>query len=305
MIRPRRSIHFFASLLALAALLTGAATAQAQTPQQTLNQYVSDLQKNPGDIALREKIIRHVQAMKPAPAIPEEARRFMNRGMAAAEGAKTESDYKDAMQEFQKAVNSAPWLGSAYRNLAVVQDKAGQHAQAIQNLRLYLLTTPLAADAEAAKTLLDKIEYRQEKAAKESSPEAIAANKQKDYEAWLKKLDGAQWRNDLVDTTSCTENYIEMHGREIRTGWITVRPGAPSCHLNPRMGDGWTIYRGNVEGRNFVFRADIGTNHGTISEDGEVIMVDFTPSASAAPIFKPQKSSYTRVKNPRWTIWNR
>ncbi len=43
---------------------------QAATPQQTLNQYISDLQKNPDDYALREKIIKHVQTMKPAPAIP-------------------------------------------------------------------------------------------------------------------------------------------------------------------------------------------------------------------------------------------
>ncbi len=42
----------------------------AQTPQETLNQYISDLQKNPDDYALREKIIKHVQTMKPAPAIP-------------------------------------------------------------------------------------------------------------------------------------------------------------------------------------------------------------------------------------------
>jgi len=186
-----------------------------------------------------------------------------------------------------------------------MQDKAGQFTQALQNLKLFLLTNPPAADAEAAKTLMDKIEYRQEKAAKASSPAAIAANKQKEYEAWLKKLDGAQWRNDLVDTTSCADNYIEMHGREIRTGWITVRPGAPSCHLNPRLGDGWSIYRGVVEGRNFVFSADIGTNRGTISEDGEIIIVEFTPSASAPPIFKAHKTSYTRVKNPKWTIWNR
>jgi hypothetical protein len=284
MIRSRSSILFFVLLPALAALLMGAAMAQAQTLQQTLNQYISDLQKNPNDYALREKIIKHVQTMKPVPAVPDEARRFMNRGMAAAEGAKTESDYRDAIHEFQKA---------------------GQYAQALQNLKLYLLANPPATDAEAAKTLMDKIEYRQEKAAKESSPAAIAAKKQNEYAEWLKKLNGAQWRNDQIDTTSCTDNYIEMRNREIRTGWITVRPGAPSCQLNPRMGDGRTIYRGTVEGRSFVFTGDSGTSTGTISEDGEVIKVDFRPSPSAPPIFKPYSSSYTRVKNPRWTIWNR
>ena len=47
--------------------------AQSANPQQILTQYVSDLQKNPNDYALREKIIRHVQTMKPVPAVPEEA----------------------------------------------------------------------------------------------------------------------------------------------------------------------------------------------------------------------------------------
>ena len=84
---------------------------RAENPQAILNQYMSELQKNPDDYALREKIIRHVQTMKPAPAVPDEARRFMNRGMAAAEGAKTESDYRDAIQEFQKAVNSRALAG--------------------------------------------------------------------------------------------------------------------------------------------------------------------------------------------------
>jgi hypothetical protein len=74
---------------------------QAQTPQQTLNQYISDLQKNPNDNALREKIIKHVQTMKPAPAIPEEAERYMARGAAAAKGAKNPNDFKDAVREFK------------------------------------------------------------------------------------------------------------------------------------------------------------------------------------------------------------
>jgi tetratricopeptide (TPR) repeat protein len=179
--------------------------AQAQTPQATLAQYLADLQKSPDDYVLREKIIRHVQTMRPAPAVPDEARRFMNRGLAAAEGARTENDYKDAIQEFQKAVNSAPWLGSGYQNLAVVQDKAGQYAQALQNVKLYLLTNPPSADAEAAKTLMDKIEYRQEKAAKESSPAAVAAKTQQTYEEWLRHLDGARY----VGPSNVQDTYFE------------------------------------------------------------------------------------------------
>jgi len=154
------------TLMVLTLLFTSETFVQAETPQNTLTQLISDLQKNPNDNALREKIIRHVQTMRPAPAVPEEAKKYINRGMAAAEDAKNEKDFKDAADEFQKAVNIAPWLGAGYRGLAVTQDKAGHYSQALQNLKLYLLTNPPAADAEAAKTLRDKIEYRMEKAAK-------------------------------------------------------------------------------------------------------------------------------------------
>jgi len=138
--------------------------AQSDNPQQTLDQYVADLQKNPDDTALREKIIKLALEMNPPPAMPEEAKRHMNRGMAAAEDAKNDNDFKDAIKEFQKAVNSAPWLGVGYRNLAVMQDKVGQYSGAVQNLTFYLLTQPSTPDAEAAKALMEKVEYRKDKA---------------------------------------------------------------------------------------------------------------------------------------------
>jgi hypothetical protein len=57
----------------------------------------SDLQNNPNDNALREKIIIRVKmVMKPKPAIPEEAERFMARGTAAIKNAKNPDDFKDA-----------------------------------------------------------------------------------------------------------------------------------------------------------------------------------------------------------------
>ena len=194
MIRPRCSILLIAAFMVLAALFRGTATAQAQSPQQTLNQYVADLQKNPNDYALREKIIRHVQTMKPKPAVPDEAQKYMDRGLAAIEGGKGEEDFKAASAEFAKAANLAPWLGDAYRNLAIAQDKSGQYDAALKNLRLYLLTSPSPADEAWAKSLINKVEYRKEKAAKESSPAAIATKKQTEFEDWLKKLDGRRYR---------------------------------------------------------------------------------------------------------------
>jgi tetratricopeptide (TPR) repeat protein len=210
-------------VLMIHAILIASISAQAQTPQATLNQYLSDLQKNPSDYALREKIIRHAQTMKPAPAVPDEARKYVNRGMAAAEGAKTESDYKDAIAEFQKAVNIAPWVGAGYRGLAVMQDKAGKYTQALQNLKLFLLTNPPAADAEAAKTLLDKIEYRQERAAKESSPATIAEKKRQEEGDFIKKVDGARYKYQISTNRDAGYWTLDIRGNRVVQGYILNR----------------------------------------------------------------------------------
>jgi tetratricopeptide (TPR) repeat protein len=193
-----------AALLVFVLIFALMTTVQAQSPQQTLNQYIADLQKSPNDNVLREKIIKHVQTMKPKPAIPEEVQKYMDRGIAAIESAKTAEDFQDAAAEFMKAVTAAPWLGNGYRNLVIAQDKAGQYDAALKNLQLYLLTRPSSSDEAWAKTLMNKVEYRKEKVAKESSPAAIASKKSQEFDDWLKKLDGARYTRSFWDDDSRT-----------------------------------------------------------------------------------------------------
>lgn len=182
---------FIAALISMAAILFIVSSSiypayatgnplEKVTPQEQLNQYISELQGRPWDTSLREKIIMHVQTMKPAPAIPDEAKRHTVRGMAAIEEAKTEADYKEAIAEFEKVVNAAPWLGEGYRNLGITQDKAGQYDAAIKNLNLYLLTNP--ADAEKAKSLIYKIEFRRDKVRDKAQKEAVASEEAKTAE---------------------------------------------------------------------------------------------------------------------------
>ena len=199
-------------ILVLLALPTFAV--RAETPQTLLNQYISELQKNPNDAALREKIIKHVQTMKPAPAVPEEAKRYLSRGIAAMKEAKSKDDFKDAVNEFEKAALSAPWFANAYYNLGVAQDKAGAYANAIRSLKLYLLASPDARDAEAVKGIYE-IEYRQEKAAKASSPAAIAAKKQQTYEEWLRGLDGARFAGPSNILHVFYENELTIRGSKL------------------------------------------------------------------------------------------
>ncbi len=254
--------------------------AQMPNPQELLNQYISDLQKNPNDNTLREKIIMHVQEMGQKPTVPEEAKKYVNRGVAAAEGAKTENDYKDAIAEFQKAVNIAPWVGAGYRGLAVMQDKAGQYSQALQNLKLFLLTNPLAADTEAAKALMDKIEYRQEKAAKEVSPEMIAEKEKNKYKDWLKKLDGARFVNinRIVATDDITyweSTYVlEIHGNEIVYSSVLTSTNAPDRGRG-EIGVWHEKWREPLLGRKFTHEIGSTKQKFTISEEGNTITEDY------------------------------
>ncbi len=142
---------------------------QSTDRQETLNKCISDLQQNPKDYALREKIIKIAQEMKPAPEVPKAAARSMARGTAAVKDARNVADFKDAVSEFEKAALAAPWFANAYYNLGISQDKAGMYAEAIGSLKLYLLAAPGASDAKSVENFIYEIEYRQEKAAKQSS----------------------------------------------------------------------------------------------------------------------------------------
>ncbi|MFH1718256.1 MAG: tetratricopeptide repeat protein [Planctomycetota bacterium] len=157
-------------LLIFALLVAWTAPGLTQAgPEQTLKQYLSELQKNTNDYALRESIIRHVQTMRPAPAVPEDAERYMARGKVAFGNAKSDEDYNSAIAEFKKAVDSAPWLAAGYYNLGLAHEKAGQLDDAMKNFKLYLLADPSAKDAQAVKNRIYGLEYNLEQKAKAQS----------------------------------------------------------------------------------------------------------------------------------------
>jgi tetratricopeptide (TPR) repeat protein len=167
----------------------------AESPvEQLLNQMVEQLQKNPTDNALREKIIKLAQTINPAPAVPEEAERRMMRGAAALEDINSVADYQNAAKEFELATLAAPWYGDAYFNLGVAQDKAENYEAALRSLKFALLASP---DDKDIKALIFKVEYRKER---ESSPEVQAAKRKQQEleerraeEEMMRGLDGAEF----------------------------------------------------------------------------------------------------------------
>jgi tetratricopeptide (TPR) repeat protein len=156
---------------ALAApLADGQAAEKAGRYSEALRFYTAALRKTAeGSVAertIREKIIQLAQRIQPPPALPEGAEKYLARGEAAVEIAKEEADFRDAAAEFRKALRAAPWLAMGYFNLGVVQEKAGQYAEAIQSFGFYLKAAPSAPDARKVKRRLFGLEYKIERATK-------------------------------------------------------------------------------------------------------------------------------------------
>jgi len=91
--------------------------------------------------------------------VPEEARRYMARGIAAVEVAKSAGDYVLAALEFEKAAKLAPDWPDVYYNLGNVQAKMGDTASAVRSYERYLALAPRAPDAEKVRQEMYKLEY--------------------------------------------------------------------------------------------------------------------------------------------------
>jgi tetratricopeptide (TPR) repeat protein len=236
-----KKIIFFLFFLFMMFIWTYPSGAQTGSQQETLKQYITDLQKNPDDFALREKIIKHVQTMKPQPTLPDEAERFLSRGKAAVKIAKEPKDYHDAAVEFEKALQAAPWLGDAYYNLGIIQEKAGDLSGAMRNLKLYLLASPGATDTKEVKDLIYELEFRQEKADKERREKKEASARLEQAERLLQLLSGA-W-NGLV----CYNNY--------RNFWDKQDESYLGCNFTEKGESKWhAIYTGGDEPFKFFFK---------------------------------------------------
>jgi tetratricopeptide (TPR) repeat protein len=199
----------------------GAAAEQAGRYREALNHYVEALQAvsddSDKDRQLREKIIVLAQKLTPPPAVPEEAQKFLGRGQAAVEIAKTSDDFLAAIAEFKKAVRLAPWLASAYFNLALVQEKAGQFNEAMRNFKLYLLAAPAAADAQDVKTRIYGLELKAERQMEEEREKAASIESEQKKQEVLNRfkllVEGNTYELRLCSWFNIWE---ESEGKQIR-----------------------------------------------------------------------------------------
>jgi len=205
---------------------------QAQSPQETLNQYISDLQKNPNDNALREKIIKHIQTMKPAPAIPEEARRYFIEGNALLKAAKAQKGYGLAIDAYRQCLLIAPWWAEAYFNYAVALDLANQFDEAVNVLKLYIATNQGETESRRAQDKIYEIGAKKKLAAQEreeSSPQAIAAREQNKFEDLLRMIDGRRYTSRSEGEAA----VLDVKGKVLICGQISNRGYYNEVNVGP------------------------------------------------------------------------
>ncbi|MGB9080662.1 MAG: ankyrin repeat domain-containing protein [Desulfuromonadaceae bacterium] len=122
-------------------------------PRAALVQLTTQFKDNPNDgdtrldhgynrRASRSLIIKLASELKPAPAIPEEARKHFVEGTAIVKAAKNPAQQALAAQSFTEALKIAPWWGDAYYNLGVAQELAEKYDEAEQAFNFYLLSNP-------------------------------------------------------------------------------------------------------------------------------------------------------------------
>jgi len=105
-----------------------------------------------------------------ADTVSEEAQRYMARGMAAAEMAKTPKDYERAVREFEQAAKLSPDWPDVYFNLGSVQVKAGNYGESMRHYKRYLELAPKAPDAAKVREEIYKLEYRAEEKERVRNP---------------------------------------------------------------------------------------------------------------------------------------
>jgi tetratricopeptide (TPR) repeat protein len=178
---------------------------QAEKAQQ-LNELLAELQESgachvesckENEQNLRQQIIQLALTIHPAPPIPSGAHDHFVKGGAFYQNAQEAADALSAVNEFQQAVDAAPWwpqayynLGAAYEKLGKMNPRADSFDLAGEEYRLYLASNP--TDASAVRDRILALDAEKQIAARAATEEA-----QKQQEAAQRQQQLAQQQQEI------------------------------------------------------------------------------------------------------------
>jgi len=160
-----RTIRLALMFLTLFCAIAIPARAQTGNAQDMLNQYVTNLQSNPSDTALREKIIALALTMDPHPRCqprPGGINRAAWRPWRMLRGPR----FQGCLQRVSAGNHTGSVLANGYRNLAIAQDKAGNVRRGADQSPPLLADQAIFHRCRLAEDLKSKVEYRKERIAK-------------------------------------------------------------------------------------------------------------------------------------------
>jgi hypothetical protein len=162
------------ALVVLLTTLGWSQTAAAANPGEQLKQYLDQLQQNPGDDALRTRIIALALALNPKPATPDGAWEASGKGGFLLENGKGMSDFVSGAAAFGQASVLAPWVPDFYFNQGVLWERAENYQEAIKSFRWYVKAAPGGDDRTDVLLRIGRLQAIAEKREQElgAKPEA-------------------------------------------------------------------------------------------------------------------------------------
>jgi hypothetical protein len=157
--------------MALAVVLTTlgfSQTAPPVNPGEQLKQDLEELQHNPGDDALRTRIITLALTLNPKPPTPDPAWEASGKGGFLLENGKTAPDFVAGAAAFEQASLLAPWVPDFYFNQGVLLERAERYPEAINAFRWYVMAAPGGDDRTDVLVRIGRLQAISEKREQES-----------------------------------------------------------------------------------------------------------------------------------------
>ena len=258
------------ALVVVLGVLGRSQTAPATSLTEQLKQYVDQLQKTPGDDALRTRMIQLALTIDLRPDPPDAALEASGRGKFLLDNATSATDFAAGAAAFVQASLLAPWVPAYYFNQGVLLDKAQRYQDAIKAFRWYLVAEPAATDRAAVLVRIGGLQAGAEKAAQQAAVQAeaerqrVAAASEAERQRreapevrgyWVDGATGLMWKYDReyyrkVDTPTGRENT--QNGYDAASLCRDLRLGGYSDWRLPEIGELEGIYdpteKSNIKG---------------------------------------------------------